>query len=274
MIQGYRMAGPPPHGERPPAPPDEGERKWPAWLGFAALFGFLAAQTVLVIIVIVAAGADKSDDLPEAAKISVQAVSTLMFVGAALLAAALIKPLKPAQFGLRRTPPWKALGWSVLAMVVFYVSLLIYASVVTSPDQTTAKDLGADESQLALVLVGFLVVVMSPIAEEFFFRAFFYGTLRSSLPVIPAAIITGLVFGVLHASTGVDAIPPLAILGFLLCLVYEKTGSLYPCIAIHAFNNTLAYIGQTDVQPALAAGMGAVTILGCLLVPRFAWRTS
>jgi membrane protease YdiL (CAAX protease family) len=274
MIQGYRMAGPPPHGERPPTPPEDRERKWPAWLGFAALFGFLIAQTVLVIVVVVGFDVNKSDDLPEAAKLSVLAVSTVMFVAVALIAAALIKPLKPGQFGLRRTPPWKALGWSVAAMAVFYVSLIVYASVVTSPDQTTANDLGADESQLALVVVGFLVVVMSPIAEEFFFRAFFYGTLRSSLPVIPAALVTGLVFGGLHASTGADAIPPLAILGFLLCLVYEKTGSLYPCIAIHAFNNMLAYIGQTDVQPALATGMGAVVILGCLLVPRFAWRTS
>jgi uncharacterized protein len=274
MIQGYRMAGPPPHGERPPTPPEDRERKWPAWLGFAALFGFLFAQTVLVVVVVIAFNADKSDDLPEGAKLAVQAVSTLMFVGVALMAAALIKPLKPGQFGLRRTPPWKALGWSVAAMIVFYVALLIYASVVTSPDQTTANDLGADESQLALIVVGFLVVVLSPIAEEFFFRAFFYGTLRTSLPVIPAALVTGLVFGALHASTGADAIPPLAILGFLLCLLYEKTRSLYPCIAVHAFNNALAYIGQTDVQPAVAAGMGALVILGCLVVPRFAWRTS
>jgi membrane protease YdiL (CAAX protease family) len=271
MIQGYRMAGPPPHGD-PPAVPPEGERQWPVWLGFAALLGFLIVQTVLVIVILVAFGANNSDALPEGAKLATQALTTVIFIGSALVAAALIKPLKPEQFGLRATRLWPALGWSVVVMGVFYIALVIYATLVTSPDQTTANDLGANNSQLTLIVVGLLVVVMSPVAEEFFFRALFYGALRSRLPVIPAAIIAGLVFGALHASTGVDAIPPLAILGFLLCLLYEKTKSLYPCIAVHAFNNTIAYIGQTDVRPGIAAAMGCTVIAACVAVPRFAWR--
>jgi membrane protease YdiL (CAAX protease family) len=271
MIQGYRMAGPPPHGE-PPAASPPGERKWPVWLGFATLFGAFLAQFLVQIVFLVATGAQKLDAMPEGAKLALQAIATLIFVGAAVVAAALIKPVKPAQFGLRPTRPWPALGWSLAAMGVFYVSLVLYASLVTSPDQTTADDLGANKSQLALIAVGFLVAVLSPVAEEIFFRGLFYGSLRSRLPVVPAAIIAGIVFGALHASTGVDAIPPLAILGFLLCVLYEKTGSLYPCIAVHAFNNTIAYISQTDVQPALAAAMGGAVIAACLLVPRFAWR--
>ena len=34
---------------------------------------------------------------------------------------------------------------------------------------------------------------------------------------------------------------PLAILGFMLCIVRWKTGSLLPCIALHAMNNALAF---------------------------------
>jgi membrane protease YdiL (CAAX protease family) len=273
MIQGYRMAGPPPHGEPPSAPP-AGERKWPVWLGFAALAGAFVAQFFVQIVALVATGADKLDDMPEGATLAVQALATLIFIASALLSAAMIKPLKPGQFGLRPTRPWLALGWSVVVMGVFYATVLVYAALVTSPDQTTADDLGADTSQLALIAVGFLVVVLSPIAEEIFFRALFYGALRSRLPVAPAAIIAGFVFGVLHAGTGVDAIAPLMILGILLCLLYEKSGSLYPCIAVHAFNNAIAYIGQTDVQPGVAAAMGGAVILGCLLVPRVAWRNA
>ncbi len=29
--------------------------------------------------------------------------------------------------------------------------------------------------------------------------------------------------------------------GFGLCLLYWRTGSLYPCIALHALNNSLAF---------------------------------
>ncbi len=34
---------------------------------------------------------------------------------------------------------------------------------------------------------------------------------------------------------------PLAALGFGLCLLYRYTGSLYPCIAAHSLNNSLAF---------------------------------
>jgi membrane protease YdiL (CAAX protease family) len=34
---------------------------------------------------------------------------------------------------------------------------------------------------------------------------------------------------------------PLAGLGFALCLLYRYTGSLYPCIAAHSLNNSLAF---------------------------------
>ena len=35
--------------------------------------------------------------------------------------------------------------------------------------------------------------------------------------------------------------PVYAVLGFALCLLYRATGSLYPCIAAHALNNSLAF---------------------------------
>jgi membrane protease YdiL (CAAX protease family) len=34
---------------------------------------------------------------------------------------------------------------------------------------------------------------------------------------------------------------PLGIFGFVLCLLREKTGSLYPCIVLHCANNSLAF---------------------------------
>ena len=34
---------------------------------------------------------------------------------------------------------------------------------------------------------------------------------------------------------------PLAFFGFVLCLIYARTGSLYPCIALHCANNSIAF---------------------------------
>jgi len=50
------------------------------------------------------------------------------------------------------------------------------------------------------------------------------------------------VFGLIHAgSSPVGFLAPLALLGFLLCLLYERTGSLYPCIVLHSLNNSVAF---------------------------------
>ena len=88
----------------------------------------------------------------------------------------------------------------------------------------------------------------------------------------PAALIVGVVFGAIHAGTGISAVPALVLFGVILCLLREQTGSLYPCIALHAVNNAVAYAGLTDVAPGIAAGMGAFTVIACSVLPRFAWR--
>jgi hypothetical protein len=88
--------------------------------------------------------------------------------------------------------------------------------------------------------------------------------------VLGAATIDGLLFGVIHYDfSGADALlilPPLAVLGFTFCLVYERTGSLYPVIALHAFNNAIAY-GATVEDASVSLVLGPLMLLGCALVP-------
>ena len=86
-------------------------------------------------------------------------------------------------------------------------------------------------------------------------------------------VIAGLIFGLIHLPSGPEAVPSLAVLGVVFCLVYERTGSLYPVIALHAFNNMIAYMVGTEAF-ALSAALGAAMIAACLLVPRLAWRTA
>jgi membrane protease YdiL (CAAX protease family) len=81
-----------------------------------------------------------------------------------------------------------------------------------------------------------------------------------------AALIDGLVFGSLHFE-GVDTVgvlPVIAVFGVGQCLIYERTGSLFAVIAIHACFNTFATVG---IAPVPALVVGALVLLGCLLVP-------
>jgi membrane protease YdiL (CAAX protease family) len=270
MIEGYRMADPPPHGEEPPEPR---EPQWPWWLGLVALVATLGIQLVASIIVVIAAGTTGDDDLPPGGTLALGVIASVSFFAVALIAAKMVKPLHPWQFGLKPTRFWPAFGWTVAALAVFYVAVAIYTQLVGEPEQTTADDIGADESDFLLISAGVLFVFFAPIGEELFFRGLMYGALRNSLSPVRAMLVVGVVFGLLHATSGIEAVPALILLGILFCWIYEKTGSLYPCIALHAFNNALAYIGQTDVAPGIALGMGAVMIAGCIIVPRIAWRT-
>jgi membrane protease YdiL (CAAX protease family) len=229
--------------ERPPRPDRPAWKPWTAWVGLIAAFGAALVGALFVGIVGALAGADFDDPTP-AVNIGATVVQDLCLVAAALLFAGMAGRPQPAQFGLRPTSPWKALGWMVAAFVAFYVVTLIWVAIVGGDpdDEKLPQELGVDRSTIAMLAVAFLVSVVAPIAEEFFFRGFFYGALRNWRGVLPAAIITGLVFGAIHAgSADWEFLLPLGVFGFLLCLLRERTGSLYPCIVLHCANNSLAF---------------------------------
>ena len=56
-----------------------------------------------------------------------------------------------------------------------------------------------------------------------------------------AALIVALLFGLAHSGSAKPAyLIPLTFLGFVLCIVRWKTRSLYPCMALHSINNSVA----------------------------------
>ena len=259
----------------PPAHPElpDGvarEPRWPWWFSIAGFAAAFVATAILVIPIILLAG----DSSGAAATVGGAVVQYGAFIAVAIGFAYIRLRPRAWHFGFRRTRFWPALGWSALGFVSFFVLSAIYAVALgVDEEQTTLDDLGADESALMLAIAAVLVIVIAPVVEEFFFRGFFYRSLRGSLPAWGAALITGGVFGIIHLPTGAVAVPPLIIFGVILCLLYEQTGSLYPPIALHAFNNALSFLIGTEAV-ALSLSLGAVTIAACILVPRYAWRTA
>jgi membrane protease YdiL (CAAX protease family) len=66
-------------------------------------------------------------------------------------------------------------------------------------------------------------------------------------------------------------LPPLAVLGFMFCLVYERTGSLFPVIALHSINNALAFGIQADGW-GVSAVFGPLMLVACAVAPRLTPR--
>ena len=265
-----QITTPPPPAERPELPEGLAPR-WPVWYAWVGFVVALVGTLIAVGIVAVATGASSDDENPTFTVVATL-MQSLIFIGTAVLFASFTRKPAPWQFGLRRTRLWPAVGWAALGLFSFYLFAAVYtAAVQPDAEQTVAQDLGADEGTFGLIAAGFMVVCVAPVAEEFFFRGFFYRALRSRFSILPAAAIDGGLFGLIHFSgSGTDGLlilPPLAALGFMFCLVYEKTGSLYPVIALHALNNALAFGIQAEGW-GVSAVFGPLVLLGCLLVPR------
>jgi membrane protease YdiL (CAAX protease family) len=117
-----------------------------------------------------------------------------------------------------------------------------------------------------------MVILVAPLVEELFFRGFFYRALRSRFSLALAAVIDGLFFGLIHfdfeGADGLLLLPPLALIGVLFCLVYEWTGTLWAAIAMHAFNNAVAFAVQTADGWQVAVALGPLMLALCVLVPR------
>lgn len=258
---------PPPNPPELPAGQDPHPR-WPWWYGPVALLAAIFVVFLVAgVVYAVAVGGDDLDDSPPGLTIGLTLFQDLVLLGAAIGFAAMVSRPRPWQFGLRPTPLWRAVGWSVVAVVAYLVPTGIYGVLVTPEEQTTLDDLGVDE--LPPALIAFSVVVAAPFVEEIFFRGFVYRALRTNMAVPAAAIIAGVIFGLVHATTGIESVPVLTWLGVVFCLLYEKTGSIYPTIVLHALVNMLAFGFGTD-DWAAALGFGIPAIAACFVLPRLA----
>jgi membrane protease YdiL (CAAX protease family) len=265
----------PPPPERPELP-EGAHPRWPAWYAGIGFLVALISTLVVVGIVAAATGATTTDANPTFTVVATF-LQGLIFIGTAVLFASFAGKPRPEQFGLRRAPFWPTVGWAALGLFSFYALAAAYTAIV-QPDteQTVAQDLGANQGTVGMIAAGFMIICVAPVAEEFFFRGFFYRALRSRYSVLGAALIDGILFGVIHwdfsTADGLLIVPPLAALGLMFCLVYERTGSLYPVIALHAVNNAIAF-GATVDDAGVSLVLGPLMLLACAAVPR-AQRTA
>jgi membrane protease YdiL (CAAX protease family) len=263
------MSSPPPS----PAPDVPPWRIWTAPAGVAAGLALGSLATILVDVVAQAGGSSVAHPTP-AVSIIGDIVFDLSFVAAALYLASLGRRPTPADFGFRRVRLSFAVKAFALAAVGYYGITAIYGAIFRlHGSDKLPSELGVTHSTAALVAASLFVCAIAPMAEEFFFRGFFFGALRHMrVPVLGhdlgpwiAAVITGILFGLAHTgSASSEFLVPLGFLGFVLCLVRWKTGSLYPCMALHSANNALA-LGVNQLSWS-AAGIVGLILASWLLI--------
>lgn len=251
-----------PDGVPERTPPEE--RPWAPWWVLPIALG--AVVTGGVFLVVVQAIHDAVVELPahqpgsfgvalHGPPPAITLIATLgqdlaLIIGSVLVAGSALKGrITGAAFGLRPARLGSSVGYVALAYVAFLLFAAGWTMVMGVQErESVAIDLGTRDSAFALIGGMFLVCVVAPIAEELFFRGFYFGGLRKYGLTI-AVLVSGTTFGLVHlASSPIGFIVPLAVLGMILALLYERTGSLYPPIALHALNNSIAF-GVGDGRP-------------------------
>jgi hypothetical protein len=174
--------------------------------------------------------------------------------------------LGPADLGFRKTPRKLGVGLFLLGLAGTTVFDVAWRTIVSLPRIEDRLGGLPDRSTLVIVLTGVALCLSAPIIEEVFFRGFLYRSLRNRLPVLPAALIVGVVFGLGHTQYPLLERPQQAVFGIIACLLYERSGSLLPGIALHILIDAsafeLALTGTAWIVPSVFLVGGVVFLYG------------
>lgn len=158
-------------------------------------------------------------------------------------------------FGAHKKDGWSAVGlsgfdisalvWGAAAFFLFFLFTNLYGYIVSffGFDINKAYDFSFffTEARGWLLLPTFFVVgFLGPLAEEFFFRGYFYLYLKKRQGILVALLISSLLFSLLHLSALFFI--PFLFFGILSTLMLEKRGSLDASLVFHILNNVLALL--------------------------------
>jgi len=153
------------------------------------------------------------------------------------------------------TAPRSASLLPVLVLVVLFAIgstlILVVATLVVdllgSPTYVAPEDgLLSHGAGGAVFVVGVLTsLLLAPVAEELFFRGVLYQVWRQRAGKVAATAASALLFMLVHARSAVA--PELFLLGVVLAMAFERTGSLYPSMCVHAAYNGAIIVLATHV---------------------------
>jgi membrane protease YdiL (CAAX protease family) len=213
---------------------------------------------LLFLAPVLAAGYDEEDAVTLGAAVT----SSLVWNGfLVLLVYRMVKRRGGSWANLGWRAPWTSETWSrprlagivVAGYVCTWAVVAVYNLLVSvlgleflQPDAQIPEDI-FKETWL-VVLMGIAVVFGAPVSEELFFRGFLYGGLRRVFSMPVPALMTGSFFSLAHLQFGL--ILPFTLIGAILSVVYERTGSIWVNIALHFVFNALSFLALILIPEA------------------------
>lgn len=171
--------------------------------------------------------------------------------------------LLPLLWSQRRGGPRRMLGLSIrwvdvplgvaVGLASTVVTALVSAAALTQDQQEVLEAKAAEvidraQGPAAVVLLVVVLCVVTPLAEEVFFRGMLFGSLRRLLWPGAAVLVAGLVFGPVHFGGDTPGrvvavqLGLLGLFGVALCALAWRTGRLGASIVAHALFNGITVV--------------------------------
>jgi membrane protease YdiL (CAAX protease family) len=122
----------------------------------------------------------------------------------------------------------------LLIVALLWEFLLKNFGISTAPQELIEIFRSGDNLPYIIALV-FLAIIVAPINEELLFRGGVFRFLYQKVPTWVAILVSSILFAAMHGNW--LSFLPLILLGNLLCLLAQKSGSLRPSIFLHALFN-------------------------------------
>lgn len=177
----------------------------------------------------------------------------LLSIGLMLFLYLTLKPRSSESF-------WRMLGWravqfegvtrrsSYFLYVLSGVPLAVAVQLISAyaaPTQQLPMQVFFQDARSVLMLSA-MGIFVAPVVEETIFRGFLYPVIARSLGAVGGVILTGVLFGGMHASQlwgGWVQIALLMMVGIVFTYVRARTRSVLPCYFLHLGYNTFLFAG-------------------------------
>jgi len=125
--------------------------------------------------------------------------------------------------------------------------------------ELTAQSFAADPSFLSMLTNIVAMMFYAPFFEEVLFRGTIFRSMEKD-GALAAAILCGILFGLWH--TNYDQLIYAAVVGFLMCILMHKTGTIFAPMLLHFTMNTIGavqslFMGDLDPNEMLKLGTDA-----------------
>ncbi len=154
-----------------------------------------------------------------------------------------------AELGLR-APGLREIGIGLAGVVAMFVAVngasAIVASLTHFHDTEAAVELlGQMKTPAEKVLFVLVAAVLAPIIEELAFRAFLFNAFSRYASLGVAAVVSGVLFGLVHAASAQQLLTvalPLALGGVVLAGVYSISRCYWSNVISHALFNSISLV--------------------------------